>query len=111
MICIDLKIGNKSDRWNLILESARACVLQPGEIHQSAGSTYFCGKILEEVEWQAYLGVVLDNKMRYSHHILKQSHLRQIRSWDLSSGTCRTVKVSERIRIQVSCGAETPVCL
>ena len=37
------RIGNKSGRWNLILQSARSCVLQPGEIHQS-GNTYFVDK-------------------------------------------------------------------
>ena len=61
-------IGNKSGRWNLILQSARSCVLQPEEIHQSGNTYVFCGEILEEVESHRYLGVVLDNKMRWSPH-------------------------------------------
>ena len=51
----------------------------------------FCGQILEEVESHPYLGVVLDKKMR-CHHTLKQSHLGQIRSWDLSSEICGIVQ-------------------
>ena len=60
-------------KWkrNLNLQSAKSYALQAREIHQSR-NTYSVKKILEEVESHPYLGVALDDKMRWSLHIWDQ---------------------------------------
>ena len=62
MIFVDQKLGNKSRRWNSIVQSIRSCALQPKR--STKAGILILWRILEEVDSHPYLGVLLDNKMR-----------------------------------------------
>ena len=87
MICID-----RQQKWQMEFNPSKCKNMCFTTRRDPPKREYvFCGEILEEVQRHPYLGVVLDNKMS-GHHMSKLSHLKQIRSWDLSSETSGTAQ-------------------